>query len=308
MSLDQRDLRYFETIAELGHLRHAAEQLCLTQPALSKCIKRLEQALGAPLFERQGRGIVLTAVGHQLWAQARKLNRIADNALREVREFARGQSGLVRIGCGPVTADALMPGICDLVLRQMPGVRLKIMLGMNYSLREQLRQGDIDAIFGLVPNGDDEFLMHGLMDDTVVVAASSSHPLARRRRLAIDDLAPYQWLLPIAAVASRQWLDQVFINRNLAPPKALIEANTIPSLLNAITKSELLCFVSRHTLAQHALAPPLLAEPQLLELPIEATTLQRRLGLTLQRASLSPAVGRFVALLREHADQLRAGS
>lgn len=298
MQIDSRDLRYFETIAELGHLRQASDELHRSQPALSKCIKRLEQAVGAPLFERVGRNIQLSAVGEALLQQARKLNRMTESALREVQEFASGEAGLVRIGCGPVMAESLMPGICELITRQMPGVRLTITMGMNYYLRDELRQGNIDVIFGLVPDADTEFRMHALMDDTVVVAASRAHPLFAKRKLKIEDLVDAQWVLPIPAVASRLWLDQQFRERNLPLPTAQIEVNTIPMLLTMIAKSNLLCFVSRHTLAKQT------NTPRLEELRLDTLTMQRKLGVTLMHSSLSPAVQRFVELLQTHATTL----
>lgn len=298
MQIDSRDLRYFETIAELGHLRRASDQLHRSQPALSKCIKRLEEVVGAPLFERVGRGIQLTAVGDVLLQQARKLNRMTEGALREVQEFATGEAGLVRIGCGPVMVESMMPGICELVTQHMPGVRLSITMGMNYFLRDELRQGNIDVIFGLVPDADTEFRMHALMDDTVVVAASREHPLFRKRKLDIADLVDYQWVLPIPAVASRLWLDQQFADRDLPLPTAQIEVNTIPMLLTTIARRNLLCFVSRHTLAKQT------QTPRIDEMAIPATTLQRKLGVTLMHSSLSPAVRKFVELLRAYKDDL----
>ncbi|WP_332846518.1 LysR family transcriptional regulator [Pseudomonas lactucae] len=302
MQIDLRDLRYFEKIAELGHVRKAAEQLHLSQPALSKCIRRLEDILGAPLFERAGRGIQLTAVGQVLLRQARKLNNLTEHALQEVSEFAKGETGIVRVGCGPVMAESLMPNICELAMQQMPRVRLQITLGMNYFLREQLRQGNLDLILGLVSESDDEFVMHPLMDDTVVVAASPAHPLFRKQRVVIEDLLAYRWLLPIHAVASRQWLDEAFRSRGMVLPQAQIETNTIPLLLTTVAKSLLLCFVSRHTLSFQP------NTPRLEELKIDATTLQRKLGLSMMPGSSSPSVGRFVNLLSEHALQLQYDS
>ncbi|WP_086553597.1 LysR family transcriptional regulator [Acetobacter sp. DmW_043] len=91
MHLDSRDLRYFEVIAGLGHVRAAAEQLNLSQPAVSKCIARLEQNIGARLFEREGRGIRLTPVGEALLQQARRLNVINANALRDIAGLCLGR-------------------------------------------------------------------------------------------------------------------------------------------------------------------------------------------------------------------------
>src|SRR5678815_1628178 len=82
IQLDLRDLRYFETIAELGHLGRAAERLSLTQPALTRCVRRLEESFGTELFERVGRGIRLTSAGDALLTRARRLHVAADETAR----------------------------------------------------------------------------------------------------------------------------------------------------------------------------------------------------------------------------------
>src|SRR4029453_10557953 len=103
IQLDLRDLRYFEAIAELGHLGRAAEQLHLTQPALTRCIRRLEETFGTELFQRVGRGIELTSAGEALLARARRLHVAADETAREMVEFAGGDSGPVQLGPLPHT-------------------------------------------------------------------------------------------------------------------------------------------------------------------------------------------------------------
>ena len=80
--LDLRDLRYFETIAETGHLGRAAKKLFRTQPALTGCVRRLEGALGTALFERAGRGIRMTSAGTALLVRARALRVAAEEAVR----------------------------------------------------------------------------------------------------------------------------------------------------------------------------------------------------------------------------------
>ena len=89
--LDLRDLRYFEAIAEAGHLGRAAEKVHRSQPALTSCIRRLERIVGTPLLERVGRGIRLTAAGEALARRARSLRVAADDTVREIEEVGAGQ-------------------------------------------------------------------------------------------------------------------------------------------------------------------------------------------------------------------------
>src|SRR3546814_9771780 len=82
----------------------------------------------------------------------------------------------VRIGCGPITADYLLPIVCALALRHAPNVSLDITIGTNYELKEAIRQERLDIIVGVI-SSDDEFVNQGFIDDIVVVAASQSHPI-----------------------------------------------------------------------------------------------------------------------------------
>lgn len=295
MDLDLRDLRYFQVIAELGHLGRAADVLGRSQPALTKCVRRLEITLNAALFARRGRGIVLTQVGEMLLVRTRRLRISADTVLREVQEFARGDAGRVRLGCGPISADHLLPGACDLVLNKAAGIVLEITIAMNYILREQMHRGEIELIAGMIQENDPEFVTVPLKEDVVVVAAGRDHPIFKKRNPKIADLAKYDWVLPAPQVASRQWLDSTFEKHDLPLPHAQIEANSIPMPQGMIANTELLCFISRQSLARQPASP-------LREIPIAETTLRRRAGLTYPAGNLPPPVQRVVDLLSADLD------
>lgn len=118
--MDTRDLRYFIAAAESGHLHQAAERIGRSQPALSKCIRRLETELGARLFEPSGRGIKLTQVGHALLLRARLLLQGMQDTVREITDLAQGVAGHVRLGSGPTTAEWLLPSLFRRLLAKSP--------------------------------------------------------------------------------------------------------------------------------------------------------------------------------------------
>lgn len=301
MDLDLRDLRYFQIIAELGHLGRAADALGRSQPALTKCVRRLESALDAELFARKGRGIVLTQVGEMLLVRTRRLRVSADTVLREVQQFARGDAGRVRLGCGTTSAEHLLPAVCDLVLSKAAGITLEINVAMNYVLREQLRRGEIELILGMIHEPDNEFAALPLKEDIVVVAAGHAHPIFKKQNPKIADLAKYGWVLPVPQVDSRRWLDATFEKHDLPPPHAQIEANSTPMPQHMIASAQLLCFVSRHTLSRGSDSP-------LREVPIEATTMRRLAGLTYHGAHRAPPVQRVVDLMSAHLDWIGGGA
>lgn len=298
MDLHLRDLRFFETVAELGHLGRAAQEVGRSQPALTKCIQRLEGLVGSALFERAGRGIRLTPVGEVLLARCRQLRSASDEVVREVRDFAQGSAGQVALGSGPIAAEHLVPELCRAVLAEAPRVRVDVLVGPSFELRSQLRQGKLDLLVGLTVDSDPELVSYPLVEDVVVVAAARSHPLFRKRKLEMRTLLDYGWALPSAHIPSRQWLDLAFSGRGLPPPDVKLESGSIALLPRMVARTHLLTFVSRHTLALERGAA-------LREVQLPATTLRRNLGVTHRRGGyLSPAAQRVLRLLRERGEQL----
>ncbi len=292
MDLHLRDLRFFEIVADLGHLGRAAEQLGRTQPALSKCIQRLELTVGGALFERAGRGIRLTPLGDVLLARARMLRNASQEALREVRDFNEGHAGHVRIGSGPVAADHLLPELCSKALADGRRITISIVIGPSWELRDRLREGQLDLLIGLTAGGDPELVSHPIAEDVVVVAARQDHPVFERQRITMAALLRHPWALPSANIPSRQWLDQAFTSRGMPAPTVQVEAGSIPLLPRMVAKTDLLTFVSRHTLR-------LERSRTLREVRLPATTLRRHLGVTCRRDGyLSPAARHMLELLR----------
>src|SRR5512138_3511429 len=144
--MDLRDLRYFETIAQLQHMGRAAQHLHRTQPALSSCIRRLEDVCGTPLFEKAGRGIRLTAAGQVLYKWAQRMRVDVDDAKREMADIGRGLSGQIRIGVVPTAAQFLLPPAARQLLAEAPAVTLKTVVGLVDTLQPLLEAGDLDVM------------------------------------------------------------------------------------------------------------------------------------------------------------------
>ena len=294
MELNLRDLRYFEIAAEAENLGRAAETIARSQPALTKAIRRLEGTVGGPLFEKAGRGVRLTPVGLVLLEEARQLRVSADEALRHVADFSQGLAGRVRIGSGTVTVGALLPRLCRLLLQQAPQAQVNIEVGPSFELLEQLRGKQLDLVVGLLPpEKDPDFVRHTIAVDDVVVAARSSHPVFKSRRISLETLLEYPWVLPTKEAASRQWLDAAFTSRGLPAPDVQVEANSIPLLPQLIAGTNLLSFVSRHTIATERSARLREVRPSLL-------MLRRELGVSARSGGyLSPVARRLLALLQQ---------
>nr|BFD41229.1 LysR family transcriptional regulator [Pseudomonas sp. FFPRI_1] len=295
--MDLRDLTYFDTIAELGHLGRAAQKLNRSQPALTKSIQRLEESFGTKLFEREGRGIKLTAVGELLQRRSRQLQQNIAETHREVRDFASGVLGNIRLGCAASMAEHLLPQMTATLLERAPDITLNLVIGQDDLLRESLRSGRLDMVICPMFEGDPHLSHHTLFEDRAVVVASRDHPIFATP-MGLRDLCAYRWVLPGTRVSARRWIDNVFQSHELPLPSVQIETNSISLLPRLIAKTGLLSFLARETLDDFK------GIAHLREVPL-AQTCMRRSIVVLVRAEgyLSPAAEVLLDLLKSNGRQ-----
>ncbi|MFJ4375273.1 LysR family transcriptional regulator [Pseudomonas japonica] len=290
--MDLRDLTYFETIAEIGHLGRAAEKLNRSQPALSKSIQRLEESLGTRLFQRDGRRIKLTDVGELLLARGKQLRLSISETEREVRDFASGLIGNIRLGCAASMAEHLLPQLVEALLARAPELTLSLSIAQDDVLRESLRAGRLDAIICPLLVDDPRFLTYPIVQDEAVVVASEDHPVFSRPAQ-LRDLCAYRWVLAPPTVTARRWIDNAFLSRQLPAPVAQIETNSISLLPRLIARTRLLSFLARETL-EHGQGMS-----RLREVPLAETTMSRTVAVMIRAEGyLPPAVEAMVELLR----------
>lgn len=288
--MDLRDLRYFETIAELQHLGRASAQLHRTQPALTSCIRRLEQDCGAPLFEKAGRGIRLTEAGRVLLKWAKRMRFDVEDAKRELTSIGRGLTGHVRVGIVPTAAQFLLPPVARQLLHEAPDVTLRTTVGLIDTLKPLLRSGEIDMMIGTASADDDGLVSEVVAQDPVVVAASARHELLRGTP-SLKDLCAYRWALQPPGAPTRDWLDHAFDRKRLPRPRVQVESTMLLMLPTLIEQTGLLSFISRH----HVEGPH--RKAGLKEIPIKEATMHRRLVVSRRaNAYLSPAAERLLAL------------
>lgn len=297
--LDLRDLRYFEAIAEAGHVGQAARAQHRSQPAMTGAIRRLEAKLGTPLFEKAGRGIRLTAAGQALHARARSLRIATAEAVREVADLGSGRAGMVRIGMVPTAARYLMPRLCARFLADSPDLVFKTFIANNDALLTTLRAGELDLAVNIAASGDADTASHAIFRDECVVVAPRTHPVFRTRAK-LADLTKYGWLLGARTLATREWLEAVFRGHRLPPPAVRIEANHVLLLPALIEETGLLSFMSRRHLTRGG---------GLREVALSETTMRREFALEYRKSSyLSPAALRVIEELRSRASRLFAGA
>ena len=142
--MELRDIEYFEEIAEQRHLGRAAERLGLSQPALSKSLRRLEEAMQVKLFNRNAKGLELTAEGSLLLARARDLRLSLRNVAREVSDVSEGRAGHLRIGVGPSIPTRLISSSLAKLLIDAPRIAARVTISDADEIIPALRKGELD--------------------------------------------------------------------------------------------------------------------------------------------------------------------
>jgi DNA-binding transcriptional LysR family regulator len=279
---------------------HAAPKLFLTQPALSKSIRQLEDDLKVKLFDRTPLGVVPTVYGDALAQHARVIRsemRHAETAISNLRGAVRGH---VTVGAGPSVVASLMPLATARLRRTKPGITYTIIEGLVDTVLPALRHGEIDMAVGAWPRpADSDISAETLIGDRLCVVAGPRHPLVRKDNVELSDLLEYPWVLPPETQRFRQLLAETFLGQGLPPPAPAMTSNSANFIRTVLLDNQSLSFLPLQSLPVRQRSSTLVA--------LNAPGLSREVEVTIsvrQRAVISPAAHALIAALREIAQDI----
>lgn len=196
--MNTRQLRHFLAVMDLGTLSAAAEQVHLSLPALSRSLKALEDSLGVPLFDREGRGLAPTPYAHAYAERARRIVFDEQEAARELALMRAGELGPLAFGMGSSFSHGLVAPMMLQLLAGAPGLKLRTVVQSSDVLLAALRREELDFFVGDVRLAahDPELVVMSMHRCSFGWFARAGHPLARRRGLRIADLLAFPCLLP----------------------------------------------------------------------------------------------------------------
>ncbi len=291
-------------LALLAHLDRersvlrAAEAIGMSQPAASKLLRELEDVLGVSLFERHARGVEPTPYGEILVRHAHSVLAEMRRAHDEVDALKRGLLYRVAIGTVMSPGTDLVPMAVSLLEQRHPQMIVAVEMDFSRALVAKLLDGLLDVVIARILDPQDaaRLSFEALAQEPHSLIARARHPLAKQRRLGIEDLVEHTWILPPSPSVLRERLNAMFLQRGLSLPLKIVETSSLPMITNLLRRTDMLVALPQEVVRPYCDAGMLAV------LPIDLGVRMDSFGIITQRGHrLSRGAAETLAVLREAA-------
>jgi len=238
-----KPLEDFLAIVQHGGIRAAARQLGVSQPAITRSLRRLETDLGTQVLERTQRGILLTPEGRKFFGRVRVAHAELQKAHEEMATARNGVS--VSFGVGPTVASLVVPRAVSGFRSHHPGSRVRILEGLTQHLVPLVMDGSLDFAVGARPQraAHPALTLKPLFTQELVVAVRKGHPLRGKRSL--RELAGADWASCIPAPHDRSPLERMFAAAGLPAPSNAIQCESYQLLVALVAETSALGILTR---------------------------------------------------------------
>ena len=292
LNFDLNDLLAFRTVAELQNFRKAAESINLSQPAFSRRIEKLEDALGVRLLDRTTRSVTLTAVGRDF---ARKVNDLLDDldaTLLGIRGVSATRMGEVSIACVPSAVYYFLSKVIRRYHEVYPKIRVRILDASANEVLEAVSRGQADFGLNFIGSQEPDIDFQPLLEERFVAACRRDHPLACERSVAWSDLRRYDFISVSQSSGNRVLLDQALASLR-ERPQSIYEVQHVTTTLGLVE-------AGLGVAAVPSMAMPDEDHPLLVSVPLSDPVVKRTVGVIRRKGrSLSPAAQQLHAFLME---------
>jgi LysR family transcriptional regulator, regulator for metE and metH len=299
MDLEVRHLRLVSAVAELGSLTRAGDRLHLTQSALSHQLRDIESRLGAALFLRVGKRLVLTPAGERLLATARDVLDRLDRTEQDIHQMGKARAGMLRLTTECYTCYHWLPPLLVRYRKRFPQVEVRIDVAATGRPLDMLLAGKLDLAIMSTPVRDRRLVSRPVFDDELVVVAARDHRFARQTHVRLSDLRD-ETLYVYPPKEESRVLQEVLVPSGHAP--ARVEEVMLTESIAELVKAGLGVSV----LARWAVQP-LVDAGSIVSRPLTARGLRREWRAVMPK-DLAGAdyIGEFIELLGKHAPTARA--
>jgi DNA-binding transcriptional LysR family regulator len=293
--MELRQLRHFVAVVESGNLSKASRKVHISQPALTRSIKALEDLLRARLLDRKPRGVVPTATGEVFYQHAKLILNECARAKEEVSGAESGAAGQVSIGIGAMFAAYIVDEVAARIAENYPKLHVSITEGYFEDLVSQLRDGRIDAIFSNFPvvSAAGDLVLEPLLTVNALTLVSAKHPLARKRKLVPADLSDARWVIINQPHVAGSF-EQLFAKSGLAVPVSTTRTNSLDLMKALVVRRGFVGFLPEHLVVDE------LKRGELVELKLPDGRIERSAGLILRAGQQpTPAVTHVLGEIRK---------
>ena len=277
------ELRYIVAVAQEGHFGRAAARCFITQPALSLAIKKLEEELGVPLFERRKKEVALTPVGERIVEQAQRVLEEADR-LKIIAAQGKDQlAGPLRLGVIATVGPYLLPDLVPILHKRAPAMPLEIEENLTANLSAMLKSGKLDAIIIALPFDEPGVVTRPLYVEPFKVVVPAGHPWARKTHIDSRKLGTEKVLLPHAGHCFRLQVLEACPEVSLSDAGGM-QGNSLETIRQMVASG-----LGITVLPCSALTPKY-QNKRLVALPFSEPVPARKIGLAWRKGFSRPAV------------------
>jgi len=294
--LKLRDLNILLAVADAGSMAKAATRLAISQPAISRAIADMEQALGVRLLDRSPQGIAPTQYGRALLKRGAAVFDELAQGVQDIEFLTSPGTGELRLGSSTALSEGIVLAVIDRLSRLYPRVVFHVVIGGALALLDGLRARQIEVGFvrmsGVEPEPDTA--QEVLIDEPLVVVAGTENPWVHRRRVKLAELVSEPWTWPPVGTFFDTLVTDAFRAEGLTPPRAAVYAEAINMRIRLAATGRFLAVVPAGILrfpAKHA---------SIRRVPVELPTTQRPVGIiTLKNRTLGPLAQLFIDSARD---------
>jgi DNA-binding transcriptional LysR family regulator len=223
--MDFRQLEMFRSVAEEGGFTRAAERIHVSQSAVSRQVKLLEDELGGRLLHRHGRRVALTPSGELLLKLANRVQRDIQDAVWQITETGKLHRGRLHVGGGMTVCLLILPRLLKRFRKLYREVDLRVTSGTSEAILRLLRNHEVDLGLLTLPIVGADLEVVPVLKEEMVVVTAPGHPLARSRAVDPKDLARYPWILFESGSNSRKVIDRFFLEKGVPADVAMETEN-----------------------------------------------------------------------------------
>ena len=209
MNINLEYYKIFYVVGKTGNITKAADELMISQPAISKCIKHLEEQMGGQLFTRTKRGVVLTEEGKEFYKYISQSMELINNAESKFSQMINLEVGTIRLGTSSTIAKKFLMPFLEIFHEQYPNINIQIDTFISCELLSKLRQGLIDLVILNLPFHDDndiEFIKVKDVHDCFIVGKNYKHLI--NKKINLKDLKNYPLVFQAPGSTTRRFLDE----------------------------------------------------------------------------------------------------